>query len=87
MAEPKKTGSLAVGEPSSPPPLPSCDGLVSETGADFWNPPKFVANLIFTAWQGTQAALRAASQWPRRLEPRIVLWSFQIVSRYARGDL
>jgi hypothetical protein len=81
MAEPKKTGSLVVGEQSGPPPLPCCNGLVSESGTGSSSPPKFVVNVIFTTWHGTKAALSTASQWARCLDARIVLWSPQVVPR------
>jgi hypothetical protein len=86
MAEPKKTGSLAVGEPSAAPLPPSCDWLDSETDAGFWSPPKSVVNVIFTTSQGTQVALWAASQWARCLVARIVPWSFQMAPRQCPAD-
>jgi hypothetical protein len=71
MAEPNQNGLLAVCEHPAPPTATVCDGFRAE----------FTVNVIFTTWQGTHAALRAANQWARCLNARIVLWSPQIVPR------
>jgi hypothetical protein len=43
--------------------------------------PGFDVNVVFTTWRGTYAALRAASEWARRLNGRILLWYPQVVPR------
>ena len=41
--------------------------------------PRLEIHVVFTEWQGTRAALRAASQWARCLSGQIVLWCPQVV--------